>query len=57
MKPTEERNDSKEVVELGHLWKDISTNLVENLLKDGVASNNVKSQKYFSMHCIAHILT
>ena len=57
MKPTEKRSDSKEVVELGHLWKDVSTNLVENLFKDSVASNNVKSQKYFSMHCIAHILT
>ena len=57
MKPTEKRSDSKEVVKLGHLWNDGSTNLVENLLKDGVVSNNVKSQKYYSMHCIAHILT
>ena len=43
MKPTGKRSDSKEVVELGHLWNDVSTNLVENLLKDGVAPNNVKS--------------
>ena len=57
MKPTEKRSDSKEVVELGHLWSDVSTKLVENLFKDSVASNNVKSQKYYSMHCIAHILT
>ena len=57
MKPTEKRSDSKEVVELGHLWSDVSTKLVENLFKDSVASNNVKSQKYFRMHCIAHILT
>ena len=56
-KPTGKRNDSKEVVELGYLWNNASTDLVENLLKDGVAPNNVKSQKYFSMHCIAHILT
>ena len=42
-KPTGKRNDSKEVVELGHLWNDASTNLVENLLEDGVAPNNVKS--------------
>ena len=57
MKPTEKRSDSKEVVELGHLWNDVSTNLDQNLLEDGVAPNNVKSQKYHSMHCIAHILT
>ena len=42
-KPTGKRNDSKEVVELGYLWNDASTDLVENLLKDGVAPNNVKS--------------
>ena len=42
-KPTGKRNDSKEVVELGYLWNNASTDLVENLLKDGVAPNNVKS--------------
>ena len=36
-KPTGKRNDSKEVVEIGYLWNDASTDLVENLLKDGVA--------------------
>ena len=51
MKPTEKRSDSKEVVELGHLWKDVSTNLVENLLKDGVASNNVRVRRISA--CIA----
>ena len=43
MKPTEKRSDSKKVVELGHLGSDVSTKLVEILLKDSVASNNVKS--------------
>lgn len=42
-KPTGKRNDSKKVVKLGYLWNDASTELVENLLKDGVAPNNVKS--------------
>ena len=54
-----ERNDPKEVVELGHLLDDISPDLVGNLLKDGATltvSNNVKSQRYYSLHCIAHIL-
>ena len=52
-----EKEATQKVVELGHLWNDVSTNLDQNLLKDGVAPNNVKSQKYHSMHCIAHILT
>ena len=56
MKPTKE-SDSRKVIKIGHLWNYISTNLVGYLLKDGTVSNNVKSQRYYSMHCIAHILT
>ena len=43
MKPTKKKKRLERSVELGHLWKDVSTNLVENLLEDGVAPNNVKS--------------